>query len=303
MRLIFMGTPNFSVPFLEALQLAGHDVVAVYTQPPRPSGRGKRLQLSPVHQAAEAARIPVLTPTRLRDMPEESRIFKDFNADAAIVVAYGILLPAAFLAAPPLGCINVHASLLPRWRGAAPIQAAIMAGDSETGISIMQMDEGLDTGPVLSRASISIMPVETSETLQQKLSNLGTNLLVETLSAPMQATSQPGQGVTYAARLTREMGRMDWSLPAQELERRIRALMPWPSSSTTLNGTVLKIGGAEIVAEASLAPPGRVIDDRLTVQCGQDALRLTYLQRPGKAMMTCDAFLRGWSVPQGSQFE
>ncbi|UYH52180.1 methionyl-tRNA formyltransferase [Candidatus Kirkpatrickella diaphorinae] len=303
MRLIFMGTPAFSVPVLDALRAAGHEIVAVYTQPPRPSGRGKKLQLSPVHQAAEAAHLPVMTPSKLRDEAEELKIFIDFQADAAIVVAYGIILPPAFLTAPRLGCINVHASLLPRWRGAAPIQAAIMAGDAQTGISIMQMDAGLDTGPVLSMAPIPIAPDETGASLHDKLSALGAKRLIDTLNAPLQATPQSDQGASYAARLTRETGRIDWSLPAETLERRIRALTPWPSSFTTYDGTTLKIGGAMVVQGVSSAQPGVTLDDALTVQCGQDALRLTHIQRPGKAMLTQDMFLRGWAVPRGSRFE
>lgn len=303
MRLIFMGTPAFSVPVLDALQAAGHEIAAVYTQPPRPSGRGKKLQLSPVHQAAETANLVVRTPSKIRDNAEELEIFSDVRADAAIVVAYGIILPPAFLNAPRLGCINVHASLLPRWRGAAPIQTAIMAGDPQTGISIMQMDAGLDTGPVLSTARIPIASDETGATLHDKLSDLGAKLLVDTLRAPLQATPQSAHGATYAARLTRETGRIDWSLPAETLERRIRALTPWPSSFTTYQDIVLKIGGAEIIKSASSARPGTVLDDALTIQCGQDALRLTHIQRPGKAMLAQDAFLRGWSVPRGSCFE
>lgn len=303
MRLIFMGTPAFSVPVLCALQAAGHEIVAVYTQPPRPSGRGKKLQLSPVHQAAETARRVVRTPTKLRDNAEELEIFSDLRADAAIVVAYGIILPPPFLSAPRLGCINVHASLLPRWRGATPIQAAIMAGDPQTGISIMQMDAGLDTGPVLSTARIPIALDETGATLHDKLSDLGAKLLIDTLHAPIQATPQSEQGATYAARLTRETGRINWSLPAETLERRVRALTPWPSSYTTYQDIVLKIGGAEIIKGAASAQPGIVLNDALTVQCGQDALRLTHIQRPGKAMLAQDAFLRGWMVPRGSYFE
>ncbi|WP_029605699.1 methionyl-tRNA formyltransferase [Kozakia baliensis] len=302
MRLIFMGTPDFAVPSLHSLRDAGHEIVAVYTQPARPAGRGKALRPSPVQVAAEALNIPVHTPVRVKRDIREHEIFAAFQADAAIVAAYGLILPPAMLNAPRLGCLNVHASLLPRWRGASPIQSAILAGDAQSGVSIMQMEEGLDTGPVLAEAAVDIAPDETASTLHDKLATLGASLLVETLNAPLRATPQPEDGVTYAERLTRESGRIDWSRSAVEIDRQIRGLTPWPGAFTELNGVVWKIGGAQIVPSETKALPGETLDNALTVACGEQALRLTRVQRPGKAMMEADAFLRGQSVAKGTRF-
>ncbi|CAI9119401.1 methionyl-tRNA formyltransferase [Brytella acorum] len=295
MRLIFMGTPEFAVPALHALRDAGHDIIAVYTQPPRPAGRGKALRRSPVHEAAAALGIAVRTPEKVRRDPTEHAAFAALDADAAIVVAYGLILPVEMLEAPRLGCLNVHASLLPRWRGASPIQSAILAGDERSGVSIMQMDEGLDTGAVLAEAATDLAATETASTLHGRLSVLGAKLLVETLAHPLHARPQPAGGVTYAERLTRESGRIDWTRPATEIDRQIRGLTPWPGAFTTLKGEVLKIGSATPVDGAG-GEPGELLDDGLTVRCGEGALRLTRLQRPGRAMMDADAFLRGQTV-------
>lgn len=302
MRLIFMGTPDFAVPSLHALLEAGHDIAAVYTQPPRPAGRGKALRPSPVQIAAERAGIPVRTPARVRKDQAEHAAFAALEADVAVVAAYGLILPSAMLQAPRLGCLNVHASLLPRWRGASPIQSSILAGDSLTGISIMQMNEGLDTGDVLAEASTEIAADETAATLHDRLAAMGANLLVNTLLRPFMPTPQPETGVTYAERLTRESGRIDWSEAAIEIDRQIRGLTPWPGAFTTLDGDVWKIGSAERTDGVLGAQAGMTLDDMLTIQCGKDALRLTRIQRPGRSMIAADAFLRGQPVAKGTLF-
>jgi len=299
MRLIFMGTPDFAVPSLTALHDAGHDIAAVYTQPPRPAGRGKAVRRSPVHEAADALGLPVRTPERVKRDTAAHEAFAALNADAAIVAAYGLILPAAMLVAPRLGCLNIHASLLPRWRGASPIQSAILAGDARSGISIMQMDEGLDTGAVLAEAAVDLAPDETASTLHDRLAALGADLLTRIIAQPLHATPQPSEGVTYAERLTRDSGRIDWSRPAGEIERQIRGLTPWPGAFTLWNGMVLKIGAATLVSGSG--EPGTLLDDTLTVACGTGALRLSRLQRPGRAMMDADAFLRGQVIPKGSR--
>ncbi|GBQ15684.1 methionyl-tRNA formyltransferase [Swaminathania salitolerans] len=313
MRLVFMGTPDFAVPVLEALRAQQHEIVQVYTQPPRPAGRGKALRPSPVHRAAEAAGIPVRCPTRLRHDVAEHAFFRALDADLAIVVAYGLILPQTMLDAPRLGCLNVHASLLPRWRGASPIQSAILAGDGRSGVSIMQMDAGLDTGDVLAEAAIDLSPRETASGLHDRLSLLGAELLLETLQRPFAPTPQPEHGVTYAERLTRESGRIDWRDTAAAIDRQIRGLTPWPGAFTTLDGVVLKIGAAEPVAidhalaDDAAMTPGTTLDSKLTILCGRNtegesnALRITRLQRPGKAMMPAEAFLRGTPLAKGTR--
>lgn len=301
MRLAFMGTPDFAVPALLALHAAGHEIAAVYSQPPRPAGRGQSVRLSPVHQAAETLGLPVRTPARLRTNAEEHAFFRALNLDAAVVAAYGLILPAAMLDAPRLGCLNIHASLLPRWRGAAPIQAAILAGDSESGVTIMQMDEGLDTGAMLLSDQVALTQTTTATTLHDALAAMGARLIVTTLGQPIgPGHAQPEQGVTYAARLTREDGRIDWSRDAAALDRQIRALTPWPGTFTTLDGQVLKIGGATPAPAPHTAAPGTILDDALTVACGQSALRIMRLQRPGRGMMDADSFLRGQPVRRGT---
>ncbi|OUI89589.1 methionyl-tRNA formyltransferase [Acetobacter sp. DmW_043] len=303
MRLIFMGTPEFSVPALQALHDAGHEIVAVYTQPPRPAGRGKAIRPSPVHKAADALGIPVRHPLSLRKNEEEWAAFAALNADAAIVAAYGLILPQIMLDAPRLGCLNIHASLLPRWRGASPIQSSVLAGDTESGVTIMQMEAGLDTGPMLVHAATPITPATTATTLHDALSALGGELVVSVLSNLPQATPQPEDGVTYAPRLTKEDGRINWQDSASATDRRIRALTPWPGTFTsTEDGTILKIGSAELLADKQhSAPPGTVLDDILTIACGTGALRLTLIQKPGGRMMDAQTFLRGFSLPSGTR--
>ncbi|WP_438382764.1 methionyl-tRNA formyltransferase [Asaia sp. BMEF1] len=300
MRLVFMGTPDFAVPVFEALRADGHEIVHVYTQPPRPAGRGKALRPSPVQNAAEQAGITVRSPVKIRNNEDEQAFFESLDVDLGIVVAYGLILPQRMLDAPKRGCLNVHASLLPRWRGASPIQSALLAGDARSGISIMQMDAGLDTGDVLAEASIDLPADETASTLHDRLSFLGAELLIETLRRPFAPVPQSDRGVTYAERLTRETGRIDWHNPAERLDRQIRGLTPWPGAFTTQDGIVLKIGHARIVERSHAATPGAALDDALTIACGKDALQILMLQRPGKAMMAASDFLRGTPVPKGT---
>lgn len=301
LRLAFMGSPDFAVPSLNALIEAGHEIAAVYTQPPRPAGRGQRPKPSPVQVAAEAHNLPVRTPVTLKD-PAEQMAFAELGLDAAVVVAYGLILPRPVLEAPRLGCLNVHASLLPRWRGAAPIQRAILAGDRETGVTIMVMDEGLDTGPTLLAERIPIGPDETAATLHDRLAALGARLIVAALdglaTGRLQPVPQPAEGVTYAAKLTRAEGRLDWRRPASVLERQVRALAPWPGAWFEAGGDRIKVLAAE--PAPGEGPPGRVLDDRLTVACGEGALRLTRVQRAGKAPMGAAEFLRGFPLPAGT---
>jgi methionyl-tRNA formyltransferase len=302
LRLAFMGTPEFAVPTLDALLAAGHEVAAVYTQPPRPAGRGHLPQPSPVQQAAEAAGLPVRTPVRLD--ADAAAAFAALGLDAAVVIAYGLILPKQVLAAPRLGCFNIHASLLPRWRGAAPIQRAILAGDGETGITIMQMDEGLDTGPTLLAQALPIGPRTTARSLQEELAGLGAPLIVRALEGVAQGRltprPQPPHGVTYAKKLRREEGLLDWRRPAVELERAVRAFDPWPGAFFEHQGERFKILSAEAVAAPPAAAPGTVLDQRLTIACGNGALRPLRLQRPGRGAQDADAFLRGFTVPPGT---
>jgi methionyl-tRNA formyltransferase len=302
LRLAFMGTPEFAVPILEALRAAGHMVVAVYSQPPRPAGRGHRPQPSPVQRAAEAAGISAHTPAKL-DAAEQER-FRGLGLDAAVVAAYGLLLPKAVLTAPRLGCLNVHASLLPRWRGAAPIQRAILAGDAETGVTIMEMDAGLDTGPMLLQERVPIGPETTAEILHDRLAEVGARLIVSALqgraAGTLAARAQPTEGVTYARKLARDEGRLNWSKPAVELERMVRALNPAPGVWFEHAKERFKVLAAEI-ADSPEREPGTVLDDMLAVACGKGALRLLRLQRPGRAPMETAAFLRGYPLPPGTK--
>lgn len=301
MRLAFMGTPDFAVPALYALRDAGHEIVVVYTQPPRPAGRGKALRPSPVHHAAESLGIPVRCPEKLRNVAEEQAWFASQNLDAAIVAAYGLILPKAMLGAPRLGCLNIHASLLPRWRGASPIQSAILAGDTESGATIMQMDVGLDTGDMLASVAVPITAVTTASSLHDELAALGAKLVVEVLSENPPPIPQPEQGVTYAARLAKEDGRIDWTKPADAIDRQVRALTPWPGAFTTLAGETLKIGAVDLI-QGMTGKPGTTLDDRLTIACGDDsALRIRRIQRPGRGMMEAEAFLRGQPVSAETQ--
>ena len=303
LRLAFMGTPEFAVPILRALIDAGHDMIAVYTQPPRPAGRGYRAQPSPVQRAAEAAGIPVRAPAKL-DQAEQAN-FRALALDAAVVAAYGLILPKPVLEAPRLGSLNVHASLLPRWRGAAPIQRAILAGDRETGVTIMQMDEGLDTGPMLLAERVDIKPETTATTLHDQLAAVGARLIVRTLGGladgTLAARPQPAEGITYAKKLAREEGRIDWSQPAADLERRVRALNPAPGVWFERGGERIKVLAATVVEDRTAASPGTVLDADLTVACGSAALRLTRLQRAGRAAVDAAAFLRGYALKPGDR--
>jgi len=303
MRLIFMGSPVFSVPVLEALVAAGHEIVAVYTQPPRPAGRGKKQRPCPVHARALALTLDVRHPASLKEA-EEQAAFSELRADAAVVVAYGLLLPQELLDAPAHGCLNIHASLLPRWRGAAPIHRAIMAGDRETGICIMQMEAGLDTGPVLYQETISIAPDETTAALHERLSDLGARSIVQSLKdlSQLQARPQSSVGICYAQKIDKSEAQIDWSLPAEILDRQIRGLSPFPGAWAMLRGERVKfLGSALISCEQPLASAGTVLDDDLGIACGSGALRITRLQRAGKSAQSSADFLRGTPVIAGEQ--
>ncbi len=296
MRLAFMGSPHFAVPALIALHGAGHDIVAVYTQPPRPSGRGHAVTRCPVQTQAQALGLPVRHPASLKRDPQAQAEFAALRLDAAIVAAYGLILPPAMLEAPRRGCLNIHASLLPRWRGAAPIQAAVLAGDAETGVTIMQMDAGLDTGDMLLTEAVPIGPRCTAAALHDTLADRGAALVLRALADHPPRTPQP-EGATYAPKLSRADSRLDWSRPAAELDRRIRALTPWPGTVCQLGGEMLKVLEAEPVAGEGA--PGTVLGG-LTVACGDGALRLLRVQRAGRAPVDADAFLRGMPVPAGT---
>lgn len=303
LRLAFMGTPDFAVPALRALVEAGHEVAAVYTQPPREAGRGQKPRPSAVHLAALDHGIPVRTPASLKAAAEQAA-FAALGVDAAVVVAYGLLLPKPILAAPRLGCFNIHASLLPRWRGAAPIQRALMAGDTETGITIMQMDAGLDTGPMLLQERMPIGPEDDGGFLHDKLASLGAALIVRALdgvaTGVLTARPQPSAGVTYAAKVTRDDERLDWRRPAAALARQVRALSPRPGSWFAIGGDRIKVLATEVMAGTFEAQPGTVLDDRLAIACGREALRIVRLQRPGRAPMPAVEFLRGNRIPPGT---
>ncbi len=303
LRLAFMGTPDFALPALLGLIEVGHEVAAVYTQPPREAGRGQQPRRSPVHATAFARGLEVRTPATLRSQ-EEQAAFASLGLDAAVVVAYGLLLPKPILSAPRLGCLNIHASLLPRWRGAAPIQRALMAGDAETGITIMQMDEGLDTGPILLQESLPVTPEDDAGTLHDKLAAMGARLILRSVadlaSAASAPRAQPVEGMTYAAKLTRDDERLDWRRPANELARQVRALSPRPGAWFATNGDRVKVLAAERIGQMLDTEPGLVVDDRLTVACGNGALRITRLQRAGRAPMPADEFLRGYRLPRGT---
>jgi methionyl-tRNA formyltransferase len=301
MLLAFMGSPDFAVPALVALHEAGHTIAAVYCQPPRPAGRGQAVQRCPVHRAAESLGLEVRTPPRLRSDSAVQAAFAELRLDAAVVAAYGLILPPAMLDAPRAGCLNIHASLLPRWRGAAPIQAAILAGDAESGVTIMQMDAGLDTGPMLLSEAVPIGPHATSGTLHDTLAALGARLILRVLEKQPPPVQQPAQGVTYAPKLTRADGKIDWTRDAAAIERQVRAFDPWPGTFSSVQGTVLKVLAAEL-ADGTGAP-GTVLDDRLTIACGRGALRLTRVQLGGRAAMSSEAFLRGHRMPAGTALD
>lgn len=296
MRLIFMGTPEFSVSALDQLVGAGHEIACVYSQPQRPAGRGKKPRPSPVHKRAEALGLEIRTPLNFKD-EEDRRAFADLNADAAVVVAYGLILPQIILDAPKLGCFNIHASLLPRWRGAAPIQRAIMAGDSETGVCIMQMKAGLDTGPVLSLDVTPIWPTDTAATLHNRLAEMGAKLMVEALKnlSKLQPVPQSETGVTYATKIDKAEAKIDWSKPAIEVDRLIRGISPFPGAWFILNGERVKALHSELTDGSGTA--GTTLDETLSVGCGDGAVKLLKVQKAGKAPQSSDVFLLGTKIP------
>ncbi|MEY8881737.1 methionyl-tRNA formyltransferase [Donghicola sp. XS_ASV15] len=300
MKVVFMGTPDFSVPVLDAVVEAGHEVVCVYCQPPRPAGRGKKDRPTPVHARAEALGLPVRHPVSLKRAEEQAE-FAALNADIAVVVAYGLILPQAILDAPAKGCLNIHASLLPRWRGAAPIHRAIMSGDAATGICIMQMEAGLDTGPVLLRKETPIGETETTDQLHDRLSSMGAECIVEALSALETLTPevQPEDGVTYASKIDKAEAAVDWAKPAIEISRQIRGLATFPGAWTTHKGERIKLLAAELAEGQGDA--GTVIGPALTVACAEGAVRITKAQRAGKGAQDTDTFLRGWPIETGEK--
>ncbi|GAN80788.1 methionyl-tRNA formyltransferase [Acidocella aminolytica] len=300
LKLAFMGSPGFAVFPLKALVAAGHEVMAVYAQPSKPAGRGQKEQPCPVHAAALELGLPVRTPVKLRKNQEELDYFRNLKLDAAVVAAYGLILPQEFLDAPERGCLNIHGSLLPRWRGAAPIQAAIAAGDAQTGITIMQMEAGLDTGPMLRKDTTPIGPADTSADLHDRLAEMGARLIIEELAQPSPPQAQDEALANYAPKLSREDARLDVRLPAVALERRIRAFSPWPGALGLLGDVVVKIISAEAVEGEGI--PGTLLPGGLTIACGEGALRVTRLQRAGKAAMSTEDFLRGYKLPEGARF-
>ena len=298
MRLVFMGTPDFAVETLKALIGAGHDVPCVYSQPPRPAGRGMAERPSPVHAYAAARGIEVRTPTSLKSAEEQAH-FAALKADAAVVVAYGLLLPKPVLDAPRLGCFNVHASLLPRWRGAAPIQRAIMSGDAWSGVTIMRMEEGLDTGPMCKMGKIAITPMTTAQSLHDELAALGSQLMIAVLAQQtITCTPQPLDGVTYAKKIDKAEARIDFTKSAAEVRNHIHGLSPFPGAWFEVNGTRVKALLCDVVQDG--AAPGTFIDDRLTIACGTGAIRLLKLQREGKGAMEAQDFLRGFPIAAGT---
>ncbi len=300
MRIIFMGTPDFSVPVLDALVDAGHEIAAVYCQPPRPAGRGKKDRPTPVHARADALDLDVRHPVSLRS-PEEQTAFAALNAQVAVVVAYGLILPQTILDAPEHGCLNIHASLLPRWRGAAPIHRAIMSGDSETGVCIMKMEAGLDTGPVLLRSQTPIRAEETTAQLHDRLSEMGAALIVDALGklADLTPEPQPENGVTYATKIDKSEAKVDWARPAIEIDRQIRGLSPFPGAWTEIDGERVKLLASRL--SEGQGPPGQVLDESLRIACGDGAIELLRLQRAGKGAQDKESFLRGWPIRAGTR--
>ena len=299
MRLAFMGTPDFAVPTLEALIEHGHEVVACYTQPPRPAGRGKELKRSPIHQRAEAAGIEVRTPLTLRDK-DEQQVFAELGIDAAIVAAYGLILPMPILQAPRHGCLNVHGSILPRWRGAAPVQRAILAGDQTTGVTIMGMERGLDTGP---KVAVRETPVDrkTAGELTDELSRMGAALMAEVLErlGIIEAVPQPENGVTYAPKIEKHEARLDFTLPAEQVERQVRAFNPAPGAYFEFAGERIKLLSAELGNGSG--EPGLVLDGGLAIACGTGTIVPTLVQRAGRGAMTPSELLRGFPISPGTK--
>lgn len=298
LRLIFMGTPDFAVPTLLALAGHGYEIAAVYTREAKPAKRGMKVQASPVEQAARGLGLPVLTPKTLKT-PEAAAEFRAFNADAAVVVAYGLILPQAILEAVPLGCFNLHASLLPRWRGAAPINRAIMAGDAESGVMVMKMDAGLDTGDVAMAERVPVTDAMTAGELHDKLAGLGADLMVRAMAAlsrgGLQLTRQSEQGVTYAAKIDKAEARIDWAKPARAVLRQCHGLSPFPGAwfEAVIDGAPVRVKVLRCELAEGEGAPGELLDGRLTIACGEGAIRVLELQRAGKEPMKADAFLRG----------
>ena len=311
MRLAFLGTPEFAVKSLERLAEAGHDIAAVYSQPPAPRGRGQAMRSSPVQAFAESRGLAVRTPASMRD-PDQVRAFQELGLDAAVVVAFGQILPAEVLNAPRLGSYNLHASLLPRWRGAAPIQRAIMAGDAQTGVEVMRMTPGLDEGPVLLSQRVAIGPEDTAGSLSARLAEVGAGLLPRALEALAAGTArevpQPADGVTYARKISSQEARIDWSRPAEEVDRHIRGLSPFPGAwfmapareADDSRGPT-RVKALLSAVEGGTGEPGRALDDRLLIACGSGAVRLVKVQREGKGPQDADTFVRGYPVPRGTQ--
>ena len=295
MRLVFMGTPDFSVPALEALHAAGHEILAVYTQPPRPAGRGKKDRVTAVQARAEALGLKVRHPKSLKSTDAQDE-FAALNAEVAVVVAYGLILPQAILDAPERGCLNIHASLLPRWRGAAPIHRAVMAGDKNTGVAIMQMEAGLDTGPVLLEGETAIGAEETTGDLHDRLSEMGAALIVEALSKldTLEPKAQPEDGVTYAAKIDKAEARIDWTRPALEVDRLIRGLSPFPGAWCEISGERVKLLRSGVVSGDG--EPGQHLGD-FRIACGDGAVQVLEAQRQGKRAMSRDELLRGMNLP------
>jgi methionyl-tRNA formyltransferase len=299
MRIVFMGSPEFAVPSLNALVEAGHDVAAIYAQPPRPAGRGKADRKTAVHERAEELGIEVRTPRTLRD-EEQQALFRTLDADLAVVAAYGLILPKPILEAPKAGCINVHASLLPRWRGAAPIPRAILAGDETSGVTIMRMEEGLDTGPMLLRHSLDIRD-KTAGEVSEELAKLGARSLLAWLDAPTPPELQPIAGATYATKIDKAEARIDWSRPAEEIERQVRAFNPVPGAWFEANGERIKLLAAAVGAASNASGgPGEVLDDSLNIAAGSGSIRPLAVQRAGRGAMTPGELLRGFPIPKGT---
>jgi len=301
MRIVFMGTPEFSVPVLDALVDAGHEIACVYCQPPRPAGRGKKDRPTPVNARADALGLPVRHPVSLKSAHEQLA-FEQLQADIAVVVAYGLILPQAILDAPTRGCLNIHASLLPRWRGAAPIHRAILSGDQQTGVCIMQMEAGLDTGPVLQRAVIDIDPEETTAFLHDRLSALGAREIVDVLDKldTLTPEPQPEKGTTYATKIDKSEAHIDWTQPAAHVDRLIRGLSPFPGAWTMHNGTRIKILASRVGGGAGA--PGAVLLDPFRIACGSGSVEVLQIQRAGKGAQDAATFLNGWPLQAGDTF-
>jgi len=301
MRIVFMGTPSFATAALQHILEANFNVVAVYTQPPKPAGRGYEITQSPTHELALRYNIPVFYPKTLRT-PEAQAEFQKLNPDICVVAAYGFILPQAILDIPALGCINIHGSLLPRWRGAAPIQHSILAGDKETGITLMQMDLGMDTGKMLFKRSVPITEITTAQMLFDQLAILGGEMIVEYLRNPkhFSPTPQPADGVTMAPKIEKSMAQIDWNKRAEDIERQLRAFTPWPGAFTIYNDTILKIGKLEIIDAIHNACPGTLLNESLHIACGEGTvIAITLLQRPGGRMLSSSEFLKGFLMTSG----